>query len=235
MLKFNNKVLNYNSRWLGEVVDLNPLNLPRRTIRVQLRPGTTWIYETSVTMPETPITDGLATIETVDAVNLIYDVYYDDPIWYRLLYGQPVKRVLGGNTTEVTSMEGTFGYTNIEESVLFDTSNVTNLSGAFSYCHFVEFPMFNTHNVTEFDSLCDQGWNLKHVPLLDTSSAVNVDFMFTDCFNVESGALALYNQLSAQGTVTSHEGTFHNCGKDTVTGAAEYEQIPWDWKDRTTE
>lgn len=230
MLKFNNRVLNYNSRWLGEVIDLNPLNLPRRTIRVQLRPNTTWYYYGEPTIVHTPISDGMATIETVDAVNLIYDVTWDDPIWYRLLYQQPVMRVLGANTTEVTSMEGTFGYTYIEESVLFDTSNVTNLSGAFSYCRFVEFPMFNTHNVTEFDSLCDQGYYLKHVPLLDTSSAVNVDFMFVDCHNVESGALELYNQLSSQGTVTSHEGTFYNCGDQTTTGAAELAQIPEDWK-----
>ena len=31
-------------------------------------------------------------------------------------------------------------------------------------------------------------------------------------------------------TPTNHKSTFYNCGRDTVTGAAELAQIPSDWK-----
>jgi len=55
--------------------------------------------------------------------------------------------------------------------------------------------------------------------------------MFYNCYKVESGALALYQQASTQATPpSSHSGTFSNCGRDTVTGAAELAQIPSNWK-----
>jgi len=69
------------------------------------------------------------------------------------------------------------------------------------------------------------------VPLLDTSSATNMNRMFEGCVNVQSGALALYQQASSQTTPPSnHDRTFRNCGSNTVTGADELAQIPGDWK-----
>ena len=54
---------------------------------------------------------------------------------------------------------------------------------------------------------------------------------FYDCTKVETGALALYQQLSTQGIESSfHVRTFRNCGSETTTGAAELAQIPDDWK-----
>jgi hypothetical protein len=54
--------------------------------------------------------------------------------------------------------------------------------------------------------------------------------MFRDCLNVQSGALALYQQASTQTTPPSdHSYTFTNCGKNTQTGAAELAQIPSSW------
>lgn len=51
------------------------------------------------------------------------------------------------------------------------------------------------------------------------------------CTNIESGALALYNQLNALGIQSwAHSQTFYNCGSNTVAGAAELAQIPSDWK-----
>jgi len=55
--------------------------------------------------------------------------------------------------------------------------------------------------------------------------------MARNCRNVQSGALALYNQASTQANPpTNHTLAFQNCGVDTQTGAAELAQIPSDWK-----
>jgi len=61
-----------------------------------------------------------------------------------------------------------------------------------------------------------------------------VQFMnntFAKCIKVESGALALYQQVSSQAVQPiEHRYTFQDCGRDTVTGAAELAQIPSGWK-----
>jgi hypothetical protein len=55
--------------------------------------------------------------------------------------------------------------------------------------------------------------------------------MFYGCTAVESGALALYNQMAGQATPPgNHARCFYNCGANTTTGAAELAQIPSDWK-----
>ena len=72
--------------------------------------------------------------------------------------------------------------------------------------------------------------NLKTVPLFDTSETTSMSSMFANNYNVESGALALYQQASSQATPPSTYGNcFTNCGRDTVTGSAELAQIPTDW------
>jgi hypothetical protein len=53
--------------------------------------------------------------------------------------------------------------------------------------------------------------------------------MFYDCVNVQSGALALYQQASSRVTPPSHSYTFRFCGSNTETGAAELAQIPTSW------
>ena len=69
------------------------------------------------------------------------------------------------------------------------------------------------------------------IPLFDTTALTNVVQMFYSCYNVEGGALALYQQMSAQANVPSyHNGCFDDCGYDTQTGSAELAQIPNDWK-----
>jgi hypothetical protein len=73
--------------------------------------------------------------------------------------------------------------------------------------------------------------SLISIPLFNTSNAIDTRAMFQECVNVQSGALALYNQMSTQATPPAdHAGTFQLCGSDTVTGAAELAQIPDDWK-----
>ncbi len=51
------------------------------------------------------------------------------------------------------------------------------------------------------------------------------------CYNVQSGILASYKQLSGRGmTPAQHNQTFYNCGVSSRTGSAELAQIPSDWK-----
>jgi hypothetical protein len=72
--------------------------------------------------------------------------------------------------------------------------------------------------------------NLTTVPLFDTSETTSMTNMFAYNHNVESGALALYQQASSQATPpSSYSNCFAGCGRDTVTGAAELAQIPTDW------
>jgi hypothetical protein len=54
--------------------------------------------------------------------------------------------------------------------------------------------------------------------------------MFYSCKNVETGALALYQQASSQSAIPSHTKAFYLCGSSTSTGTSELAQIPTDWK-----
>ena len=109
--------------------------------------------------------------------------------------------------------------------------NVTNMNRMFDGCHSLTgIPDLNSSNVTNTYEMFFHCSELKHVPLLETDSLVIADRMFLSCFNVESGALALYQQMSTQTTPpTDHKSTFTNCGSRTQTGAAELAQIPEDW------
>jgi hypothetical protein len=72
--------------------------------------------------------------------------------------------------------------------------------------------------------------SLTTVPLYNTLNTTDVDLMFDGCINVESGSLALYQQMSSQVIVPErHSGCFSNCGNNTVTGRAELRQIPTSW------
>jgi bacterial surface protein 26-residue repeat len=102
----------------------------------------------------------------------------------------------------------------------------------FQQCHAITIvPLFDTHNVIQMQYMFFQCDAITTVPLFDTSSATTVDYMFQECTAVESGALALYNQMSTQATPpASYISCFRGCGEDTTTGAAELAQIPSDWK-----
>ena len=145
----------------------------------------------------------------VDADENIWDIYKSINDWSSLLYNIPeLESVIGANTTGVTSMSGMFtGCSSLTNIPLFDTSSASYLNSMFNECS-----------------------SLTAVPLFDTSSAINMNYMFSGCTNVASGAYALYQQASSQSTPPSaHSSCFRNCGRDTVTGAAELAMIPASW------
>ncbi len=136
------------------------------------------------------------------------------------------------DTSSVTSMYGMFNKcTSLTTVSLFDTSNVTNMTYMFARCtSLASVPLFNTSAATNMTGMLYNCTSLTSVPLFNTSKVTEMDFMFYNCPAVQSGALALYQQASTQFTPpTYHNNTFANCGRDTVTGAAELAQIPSSW------
>lgn len=160
------------------------------------------------------------------------------------------------NTSNVTNMHALFYQCTLLTSVpLLDTSNVEDMSFMFRYCSsLTTIPLFNTSNVTTIRDMFYDCTSLINVPLLDTSNVTEMSYMFYGCdslktitlfntskvtnvshtfFNckkVESGALALYQQMSSQTNPPSHYYCFTDCGSNTQTGAAELAQIPSGWK-----
>ena len=136
------------------------------------------------------------------------------------------------NTSKCTNMSGMFAEcTSLKSVPLLDSSKCTDMSLMFEMSGLLTSPVFDTSKCTNMSQMYRKCFNLKEVPLLDTSVCTNMDEMFLDCYKVEGGALALYQQAIYQTTPpSSHDGTFWNCGINTTTGAAELAQIPADWK-----
>lgn len=138
------------------------------------------------------------------------------------------------DTSNATNLEGLFYYcSNVPSFPALDTSKTTTLKNYFGYCQAAEsFPAIDATSATTAYYMCSSCYSLKQIPTTtNTDNLTTVRSMFSGCRAVESGALALYNQLSSQ-AVPPSETTycFYNCGKNTVTGAAELAQIPSDWK-----
>lgn len=141
-----------------------------------------------------------------------------------------VSVIAAGDTSSVTSFDSFFfGCSSIVYVCDFNTSAATNINHMFRATSITKSPNINTGNVTNAESAYF-GSAIEEVPLLNTGKMVDVDYMFINCFNVKSGAKALYEQMTTQTTPpSSHTQTFQNCGRDTTTGAAELAQIPASW------
>lgn len=159
------------------------------------------------------------------------------------------------DTSSATSVAGMFALcTSLPTVPLFDTSNVTDFGSMFWEAQSVtgvplfdtskgvdmsrflymtaitECPLFDTSKATSLDSFIGDCWNLVSIPDLDVSSCLDADWICVADAAVTGGALNLYNKLAALDPVPTHDRAFSNCGKDTVTGAAELAQIPDSWK-----
>ena len=181
--------------------------LPQYTIRLQFTEGVTPSFS-----------KGTAT--QVSSSPNVWDLTYDNTVWEELCSSQlNIIKVIGANTTGVVDMHNMFsGCSSLISVPLFDTSSVTDMGSMFFNCtSLTDIPLFDTSSVT------NMGKRLGSMILRRGT--------FENCYNVKSGALALYRQASSQTTPPSdHDYTFANCGRDTTTGAAELAQIPSDWK-----
>lgn len=119
----------------------------------------------------------------------------------------------------------------LKEAVVYIGTDITMMDSCFYGCRALEkLTLIGGENVTHYSSMCTRCESLKKVPSINTSSAMTVENMFKGCISVESGSLALYQQLSSQATPPTHyDNCFTDCGSNTVTGAAELSQIPSSW------
>lgn len=107
----------------------------------------------------------------------------------------------------------------------------TDFTKLLNYSNIVEVLGANTTGITNMEMMFYNCTSLTSIPLFDTNKVTNMDSMFQGCKNVQTGALALYQQASSQtNPPTSHTLTFRYCGSNTTTGVAELAQIPSDWK-----
>ena len=137
------------------------------------------------------------------------------------------------NTSGITKMDAMFsGCTSLSYIPLFDTRSVTSMGNMFNSCYSLSsVPLFDTRNVISFGNMFYNCSSLTSIPLFDTRNVLRVGNMCYNCVNVQSGALALYQQASTQTKPPSgHYRAFFNCGINTQTGSAELSQIPSDWK-----
>ena len=209
---------------------LNPLHLPANTVRVRTNDGNAPLkdmskathasYDTAILVPGT--TD-------------VYDVYKSGSSFENLFYwSMNLVEVLGANSKGITNTQYMFKnceyFTTI--STVFDTSSVTNMLGMFHNCAaLLSIPLFDTSNVISMRAMFEFDGELTTIPLFNTSKVTDMERMFSFCREVQSGALALYQQASSQANPpTNHNSTFSMCGENTDTGAAELAQIPYEWK-----
>lgn len=242
MIKFGNNIIKVNGDWLDAVPSPT---LPPYTLRLKYKEGTTPTFS-----------NGTGVL--VDAENNIWDLTYENSDWSSLLNGHTnLLEVLSANSTGVTDMSGMFiNCSNLTSVPLFDTSNVTNMSAMFYRCislitsplfdtskaiymgnmfngctSLTNIPLFNTSNAKSmYDMFKNCTLLTSSIPLFDTSKVTDIHEMFANCYNVQSGALSLYQQVSTQtNPPIDYYGTFTNCGRDTTTGSAELAQIPTSW------
>jgi surface protein len=220
IIKYNNKVVTHNSKWVGYAGEPGS-SLPPYTLRLKFKDNVT------------PTFDKGTGVQVSSSPN-IWDLTYENSDWSDLLLSHSnLLEVINANTTGVTNMFRMFlNCSNLISVPLFDTSSVTNMNRMFVGCSsLTSVSLFDTSNVTEMSYMFNGCSSLTSVPLFDTSKVTYMNSMFYNCTNVQTGALALYQQASSQvNPPTNHNATFYSCGRDTQTGAAELAQIPDDWK-----
>jgi surface protein len=216
MLKFNNRVLNYNTRWLNEGSQPGP-SVPSYTIRLRYTDGVTPTFNkgTAVQVSSSPN---------------IWDLTYNNSDWSSLLTGHAdLLEVIYANTNGVTHMGGMFAscvyLTNVcyintstvtDMTELFagclrltnipsiNTESATTMQGMFYYCTgMTTIPTLNTSNVTNMDAMFYAS-AITNIPMLDTSKVTNMHAMFalSNIANVP---------LLDTSSVTNADGMFYNC------------------------
>ena len=136
------------------------------------------------------------------------------------------------NTSSVTNFSQAFyGCSALTSCPELDTSASTNMSATWYNCSsLTTLPALDFSSATNMLSMCEGCSSLRAIPSFTVSNALTTTTSaFRDCANVESGSYSMYLSLSALNSVLSYSNTFTNCGYNTVTGAAELDQIPRSW------
>lgn len=121
-----------------------------------------------------------------------------------------------------------FGSSGTTEILGMNTSSIVNMSEMFNECNkLVAVPAFDASAATNMNSMFSVTHLRKIKPFKFT--APSVDNLYSYCFFVVTGALEMYNLLSANPAITSHTNTFTECGSEMATGQTELAQIPSSW------
>lgn len=142
--------------------------------------------------------------------------------------------------SKVKSKRMFMGCTNLTSIILdtpadyFDTVFRLNEDSRYMFADCAKLsaiPTLDTSTVEDARYMYRGCTSITTVPLLNLSSATYIAGIFKNCYYVQSGALALYQQTSTQANPPRvYAEAFMNCGIYTTTGAAELAQIPSDWK-----
>ena len=122
---------------------------------------------------------------------------------------------------------------------LIDTSHGQDFIYMFEQSGIVTCPELDTSSGRRFTAMFNACYDLTEIPVFDYTSLTRneystgpkTDNMFMNCYNVTGGAYANYLRIKAVADANGWDSsyTFTNCGRDTVTGAAELAQIPYVW------
>lgn len=223
----NGKVLKNadNGKWLTKK---ESLVLPGWTIRIKMEAGSSQ-----------PSISG-AEVTPVAGQEDVYDVRTTGryEIWGGMFTSSiHVTEILGANVwddnhTKVAKMTAMCqNCSTLTKVAAFDANDVQEMGACFQGTSITSIPALGYASVTTAGDLFKGCTALTEIPAtFELPSATNVGGIFNGCVNVESGALALYNKLSALGgQIMAHGYAFADCGSNTVTGAAELAQIPSSW------
>ena len=129
------------------------------------------------------------------------------------------------------------GAVNLEE-VSITLNNIKNASQMFDMFNYSNSKLktvnitqtgYGLENTSFMFANCDK---LEYAPYLNCAASMNKAwYTYYHCYKVEGGALDMYNQLKNVSFESSGDyvDCFRDCGRDTVTGAAELAQIPSSW------
>lgn len=209
MLTFNNKIITYNTKWIGDTYTPQPLGPGVIRVRTndgkvpdRWRDGDTGVYITTY-----------ETATLVEGTNDIYDVYKSGTDFTNLLYSsENVVEVIAANTSGITNMSHMFYHCiDLSSVVLFDTSSVTDMSYMFHGCNaLTTVPLYDTSNVTDMHYMFYACGSLTTVPLFDISNITDMSGMFSYCSSLTT--VPLFDTSN----VTNMNQMFHSCGNLTI-------------------
>lgn len=252
MLKYNGNVIKLSGSWANYVLPYTP-TLPSKTMRFE--------FSDSSCDPTNGSGWKSGSVWTrVSSSPNVWDYYRNSDDWsFEFVSNDPIIptmsgfKILEANLSGVTNMYGAClaEYQSRDQFFLYcteiDNLYVPDINGmvfAFAYelvidgrgqsnlrsLAFAPGSFENGSNIS-CEGMCCGRLSLQTVPMFDTTHVINVNSMFRNCEYVESGALALYEQMVNQTNVpTYHDNCFFNCGVETTSGLNENRQIPRGWR-----
>lgn len=249
MLKYNGNVIKLSGSWANYVLPYTP-TLPAKTMRFE--------FSGSMEDPTGFGWKSGSVWTRVSSSPNVWDYYRNSDDWgYEFVLINDVYiplsgfKILEANLSGVTNMSGACVATYLSSDQFFlKCTSIENvyapdiiyMSYAFAYegwynygpsslrsISFAPGSFSNGRNIN-CEGMCCGRQSLQTVPMFDTTHVINVNNMFRKCEYVESGSLALYEQMANQTNVPpDHDKCFDDCGTSTTSGRAEYDQIPRSW------